>query len=488
MTAISTTAPLVRRFLTSLEARGVSYCHWKSNDALARSASGENDLDLLVSRAGVDGFSSALFECGFKEARPAPRRRLPGVFDYYGFDDETDRLIHVHAHHKLILGHDLSKNYHLSIEEAFLRSSRSHGVFRVPAVEFDYIVFVIRMMAKHGTWEAPLVGRRALSGSEQRERTFLESAVDQDEIGRILREHVPSLSPELFDRCARTLSTEISLWERFGVGRRFVRSMEGYARRPRWADVSLKLWRRVYLPLRGRLSSSDRGRTLVGGGAIIAVVGGDGSGKSTAVDGLHEWLRPTFRVRKVHMGKPDRSLASVVGTTALRAARLPQAVRGGRRPERSDRRAGAGPPGLSRLLNKTFMARDRYLAYRRSRRFASNGGLVVADRFPLSQINLMDGGGGVLVSGDEHGLRPRLARKVNDYYARIRPPEVLLVLRVDPEVAVGRKTDETEESVRARSTEIWELDWTGTGAHVVDAGQSREDVLRELKRRVWSLL
>ena len=39
---------LVRFLCQALLLNGVSYCHWKSNDALDRSASGENDLDLLV--------------------------------------------------------------------------------------------------------------------------------------------------------------------------------------------------------------------------------------------------------------------------------------------------------------------------------------------------------------------------------------------------------------------------------------------------------
>ncbi len=34
----------------ALAEEGISYCHWKSNNALDRSASGDNDLDLLVSR------------------------------------------------------------------------------------------------------------------------------------------------------------------------------------------------------------------------------------------------------------------------------------------------------------------------------------------------------------------------------------------------------------------------------------------------------
>ena len=41
---------LVLQLRDELRAKAVRFCHWKSNDMLARSLSGENDLDLLVHR------------------------------------------------------------------------------------------------------------------------------------------------------------------------------------------------------------------------------------------------------------------------------------------------------------------------------------------------------------------------------------------------------------------------------------------------------
>ena len=113
----------------------IVYCHWKSNAALDRSASGENDLDLLVSRADVQRFTEILFRLGFKQAPERSGSRMPGVLDYYGCDQKTDRLVHVHSHYQLILGHDATKNYHIPVEEPYLASSSLNGLFMVPAPE-----------------------------------------------------------------------------------------------------------------------------------------------------------------------------------------------------------------------------------------------------------------------------------------------------------------------------------------------------------------
>ncbi len=63
--------------------------------------------------------------------------------------------------------------------------------------------------------------------------------------------------------------------------------------------------------------------------------------------------------------------------------------------------------------------------------------------------------------------------------------ELLIVFRVDPEIAVQRKTDEDANTVRERSTEIWEQDWQDTGFHIIDASQSKTQVLAELKSLIW---
>src|SRR3972149_5695055 len=84
------TLDLIHRLCQALEAEGITYCHWKSNNALDRSASGENDLDLLVSRADVPRFTRILCRLGFKQGEAPAEKQFPGVLDYYGYDKAAD--------------------------------------------------------------------------------------------------------------------------------------------------------------------------------------------------------------------------------------------------------------------------------------------------------------------------------------------------------------------------------------------------------------
>jgi thymidylate kinase len=53
---------------------------------------------------------------------------------------------------------------------------------------------------------------------------------------------------------------------------------------------------------------------------------------------------------------------------------------------------------------------------------------------------------------------------------------------------VSRRFDEDAADVRARNTEVFELDWRDTNAVVVDAAQSPEAVLSAIRAAVWKRL
>lgn len=492
MIAPTQTVGLVTRLCKTLDAEGVRYCHWKSNAALARSASGENDLDLLIRRADSRCFAQIMGQLGFHAIEEPPIQCLPGVVSYYGYDPQDDRLVHVHAHYQLVIGHDMTKNYRLALEEPYLASAVRQGLFWVPSAEFEYIVFVIRMVLKHSTWDA-LIGRQgALGKTERQELNDLQARIDQRAVPLLLRQHLPWLDVDLFAQAVRTIQPGCSPWLRLKTAQQLQNSLPAQARRSQLADLGLKWWRRLNQNAQQRLRRTRPKKRFVSGGAVIAVIGGDGSGKSTLVQALQRWLAKDFRVARVHLGKPVRSWSSLAVDGLLRLGRLTQHRRGpAANPGRT--RLAAEPPGWFRnlrLLRAVCTARDRYHSYVRARRLAANGTLVICDRFPTAELPLTDGA--VIGQLAEPGATERwvkwLAQLETHYYRQITWPELLIVLRVDPELAVQRRPDEDAAWVRRRNQEIWELNWQHTPAHVVDAGQPKEAVLAEVKALVWSYL
>jgi thymidylate kinase len=487
------TLNLIRELCRALSEERIAYCHWKSNNALDRSASGDNDLDLLVSRADAQGFGRILNRLDFKQAVAPIDRSVPGILDYYGYDKLADRMVHVHVHYQLIVGHDMNKNYHLPIETPYLDSVVQDDLFRVPAPEFELIVFVIRMVLKHLTWETILIRNGKLSFEERQELSYLLARSDMNQVNRILQKHLPYLGTDLFERCLQALKLNASLWTRISVGRELLKALKAQARRDRLQDIWLKLWRRVTWGIQRRVYKRVSKRRLANGGATIVIAGGDGAGKSTAIDGLYDWLSNDFEVSKLHMGKPMWSWTTKIVRAILGLGRMlgfypfvsESSVLYASKP---DTRLGLAYYSL--LIRQLCRSRDRLLAYVRARRLAMNGGIVLCDRFPLSQINLMDGPiiRQLVDPKDTNWLVDYMIRLEEKNYQSFVWPELLIVLKLDPQVAVQRKTDEDGDYVRARSQLIWSFDWQQTPAYVIDASLRREDVLATLKSHIWSML
>ena len=485
------TLGLVVELCDALAATGVRYCHWKSNDALDRSARGDNDLDLLVHRSDGQSFGEILARLGFREARLPPAREHPGVSHHYALDGPSGRFVHIHAHFQLVVGDDMTKNYRLPIELPYLASVQGGQLFPVPAPEFELAVFVVRMMLKHATWDAVAFGNGRMGAAERRELTWLADRADPDRTLDVVREHLPGLGTDLWERCLASLQPSRSIVQRTATGREMLRALTPHARRSASVDTWLRVARRGMWGTKHYVLRRPTRKRLARVGATVAVVGGDGAGKSTAVAGLTDWLDSTLVVRRTHLGKPRPSLLTL-------------AIKG---PMYVGRAAGLLPstgltvdprtaqpedfPGRAWAVWQLLTARDRRREYHRARKVADAGGIVLSDRWPLRQISLMDGprttwlaphlnGGG--------GVVRRLVSAEGRCYANVAPPDVLVVLRVDPEVAVARRTDEEAGFVRRRNSEIHAVDWTGTGAVVIDASQPADEVLAQIRRVVWERL
>jgi thymidylate kinase len=217
---------------------------------------------------------------------------------------------------------------------------------------------------------------------------------------------------------------------------------------------------------------------LVTGGAVVALVGGDGAGKSTCARELTSWLGGSFPTMHLHLGNPPRSLLTLVVGGALKTEQgLATWLR---------RRRGSSH---LELLRHVCTARDRYHLYRKARHFAASGGLVICERYPVPENWALAGPCiGELLPSQPSWLAQRLRAAEMSYYQEIPPPDTLIVLKLDPELAVRRKTDEPADYVRVRGQLVWNTDWSSTGAQVVDASRSFPEVLIQLKALIWSVL
>ncbi len=471
--------PLVRELAAALGDAGVRYCQWKGHRNRQRWVLGRGDLDLLVHPADAARFAAVAERVGFRPTRPVRPRDRSDVVSFFGHSPELGRLIHAHVHYHLIVGRSRTILWHFPFEEALLATAQANGLFAKPAPDLDLVLLAVRLLEQATPLEALRPAPLDWLRQAQPELTDLRRAVSAEALGAALRRHLPELDPAFFARILVALDPAFPNRARVALRRELARRLRRRAAAPP-LSARVGLWTRRLLTLGGRVTLRPSRQQLARGGSVLAIVGTDGSGKTTCTAALREWLLPTFDVRTAHLGRPPRGLPRLAVGAALRVM------------EALDGRADAPsvPVRYLRLFYHLTLAQDRYRLYRSIRRFVDRGGLAICERYPVPQ-NGAFAGPQIEALADTvpwPGFARFLARHEAAYYARIAPPDGLIVLQVDPDVAVRRKVTEPPDYVRRRAQLALQIDWAGARTHLVDANRPFDIMIQDAKGAVWSAI
>ena len=500
------TLGIVRSVFAALNAEGVRYCHWKSTRGLPIGLAGGTDLDLLVDRADAARFTATVRDAGFKPFISHSSRRYVGVEDWLGHDAGSGRLVHLHVYYRLILGEDYVKNHVLPIERLVLdEAAMLHGVL-VPAPATELTILIIRALLKYrrtdGAKDALRLGRRGgIPPNLRAEVADLASRVTDDELRTTAQRLVPSMSPDIFTEFVEVLRANhrdaSALLRLRAATRGALRSFERLpARTAAVISVGSRLQRAPLLRrvLRPRTKSDLRRKSPAAGGLTVALVGPDGAGKTTVIDQVVKWLgwRLSLRVSYLGTARPSTSTAAFQSLGRV-ARRAPNALR----PFIGPAAAGILARWASLVIALRYLAeaRDRDRRAREGRRMAMNGALVVFDRYPLDWVRLATrpvDGPRIAELGDAsgRGLLARLRRREEAIYARIPPPDLGILLTVDPETALARKGSASPEGIARKAEAVLDAARSGSGEDVVaiDAAQPLEDVVRAVEDEIWRRL
>jgi thymidylate kinase len=233
-----------------------------------------------------------------------------------------------------------------------------------------------------------------------------------------------------------------------------------------------------------------RSKQLASGGAVIAFVGPEATGKSTLVRETSAWLGRVFEVRSAHLGKPPSTWLTFLPNLA---ARLLRALAPRYRPSQAEANLAAGgrrSPSLLYGLSAVLVAWDRRALARRLHRLAANGALVICDRYPSRTVGAMDSAR--LGQSVEGRLLQGLARWEDQFYRQIPAPDVVIQLSVPLEVAVqrnlARPKKEAVAYVARRHALSLAPEFPAARAFGLDSNQPQGQTIARARQLVWEAL
>lgn len=476
---------------------GVRYCHWKSNWILQETLAGKTDLDLLVHRQDAASYRQILHDLGFRPAAEHGSAPFPSVEHHHALDEASGALVHVHSYYRVISGGSLAKNYHLPLEEMLLTGVVKEGVVSVPSRGAELIVFVLRMSLKHATL-AELVLLKRDWENVRREAAWLVTEKARVQAEALLPASLPAFDTGLFAAALSALSAPASVGRRAVVGRRVRSELRPYAR-----SGHLRAWRVEVREFAARAFHHSRGSRKglmpAGGGAVIAFVGPEATGKSTLLADAESWLGAHFSVRRVHAGKPPSTFLTVVPNMLLPALRSlfpgqrSTRVTAGPISEVEERATGKTFPMLF-AIRAVLLAHDRRALLTRAYASAANGAIILSDRYPSVERGALDGaqlgyGHAPAPTGAAHRWLAAVEARL---YRDIPPPDVVLYLTAPLAVALERNRSrgksEPESYVLSRHARSSNLQFDRTIVHHVETDRPLAEVSSEVRRVIWAEL
>ena len=220
--------------------------------------------------------------------------------------------------------------------------------------------------------------------------------------------------------------------------------------------------------------------------ALIAIVGSDGSGKSTVGVELLAWMRERRPTEFCHLGKQTGNIGRAIARWPIVGKRLDKTIAA----KAGKARDPGGPSAFTALIIYLFSMR-RVRRFRRMLAIRRRGITILADRFPqLAVPGPMDGLG--LAQAAERGsaFTRLLARRERLHYEWMAShvPTLVLRLNVDLATAIARKPDHRVSSLKTKVDDVSRLSFTGAPIVDIDATKPLDLVLIQAKQAIDAAL
>ncbi len=210
---------------------------------------------------------------------------------------------------------------------------------------------------------------------------------------------------------------------------------------------------------------------------VIAIVGCDGTGKSTLSADLLKYLKQMGPARRHYLGLVSGEAGDKIKSLPFFGVRL----------ERYLANKASRAQDMKRALPSTWtslvmfcLSYYRALQLLRVRRFSKKGMWVIADRFPQAEIpGFHYDGPGLTTHRTNSWLVRKLAAREQKLYHWMAnfQPELIIRLDIDADTAFSRKPDHDMHELKDKIAVMTQLNYNGASIIDLDATRPYKEVL-----------
>lgn len=491
---------MIASLLEALHENDIMYCHWKSNEHLGASMKGDTDLDVLFEETQKEKLELILNQLGFKRFNAIKQKQYKDIVDFIALDFESGKVIHLHAHYRLTMGEPYLKGYQLNIEDQILNSRVFNEEFGMYCIQPDLelILLYLRESLKLRHRDIILMRFKNKIQSREyllREYAWLKSRTTDAVIHAMLKTTFTDY-PAIYEIVTGEFNSK-QLFKLASIIKKEYKVKRLYtpftALMLRWyREATVIISRKLALILDQPILFK---RNNPRGGVVVAVIGADGSGKSTVTENLKNTFEEKLDLYKIYFGRGDGKAS--LSRKLLISVKL--FLRSDKKNSKVTQRKNAMPKKesfvwlLYKCMEAFLVAQEKRINMKRMQNAKKKGALVICDRYPQNQV--MGYNDGPLLH-DFMGSRNPLFRTVANIESKIyaqftnHPPDILFKLVADAEVVEKRKPGETSlEKLTAKINGVQQLKFNNTCKVItVDAKKPLNDVLSIVKKEIWNML
>lgn len=211
---------------------------------------------------------------------------------------------------------------------------------------------------------------------------------------------------------------------------------------------------------------------------VVAVVGCDGTGKSTLTADLLTYLQKKGSAKRCYLGLVSGEMGEKIKQLPFIGVKLEHylAKKAQRAQDMKQKLPGTGTAIIMHILTCW-----RITQLLRVAGLSKRGVLVVADRYPQAEIaGFHYDGPGITAQSTDNWLLRLLAKREQALYTWMATyqPDLIIRLNVDAETAYARKPDHSIVELREKSAVMPRLNFNGANVVDIDARMPYADVLQ----------